>query len=75
MLTRIPSAALALALSCACLPGQEPPRQDAAPQPMRAEIGARLDFTFAQPLLEGRGTRSLRELRGKAVLIEFWGRN
>lgn len=31
------------------------------------------DYQFNNPLLNGRGVTSLSDLRGKPVLIEFWG--
>lgn len=30
-------------------------------------------YSFRQPLVNGRGVRSLADLRGKPVLIDFWG--
>lgn len=45
----------------------------AAQGPQMAEVGAEANYAFSQPLLNGKGLRSLQELRGKPVLIEFWG--
>ncbi len=39
----------------------------------QAEIGAVADYRFSRPLSNGKGIRSLAEMRGKPVLIEFWG--
>lgn len=39
----------------------------------QAEIGAIADYQFSGPLLNGKGLRSLAELRGKPVIIDFWG--
>ena len=30
-------------------------------------------YKFKKPLVNGRGISSLKELRGKPVLIDFWG--
>jgi len=42
-------------------------------QPAKVEVGARPSYTFRQPLLNGRGVRSLADLAGRPTLIEFWG--
>lgn len=44
-----------------------------APQKL-AEIGEVPHYAFQQPLLNGMGTASLEDLRGRPVFIEFWGR-
>jgi hypothetical protein len=31
------------------------------------------DYSFRSPVLNGMGIKSLAELRGKPLLIEFWG--
>jgi hypothetical protein len=38
-----------------------------------AQVGDQLEFRFNQAPLGGRGVTSLTELRGKPVLIDFWG--
>ena len=38
------------------------------------EIGDLPSHRFAQPLFNGMGAESLEDLRGKPVLVEFWGR-
>lgn len=42
-------------------------------QPSKVEVGARPSYAFRQPLLNGRGVRSLADLAGRPTLIEFWG--
>ena len=47
-----------------------------APAPAQggsAGTGDAPDYQFNAPLLNGRGVTSLSDLRGKPVLIEFWG--
>ena len=74
MLRRLSSRFAALALSTARLPQQGSAQNVETATPQLGKVGTQGDFTFDQPLLEGRGIRSLRELRGKPVLLEFWGR-
>jgi hypothetical protein len=35
--------------------------------------GSGAEYSFRAPLVEGRGVASLEDLRGKPVLIDFWG--
>ena len=37
------------------------------------EVGDTVDYTFSQPPIDGLGLMSLRDLRGKPILVEFWG--
>ena len=37
------------------------------------EIGEAPAFTFRAPLTNGMGVANLEDLRGKPVLVEFWG--
>jgi len=37
------------------------------------ENGDTPQYIFRDPLLNGRGVTSLADLRGKPVLVEFWG--
>jgi hypothetical protein len=38
-----------------------------------AAVSEVASYTFSEPLLNGMGVTSLDDLRGKPVLIEFWG--
>jgi hypothetical protein len=38
-----------------------------------AMAGERAEYSFRSPLDNGRGVTSLADLRGKPVLIDFWG--
>ena len=38
-----------------------------------ASVGTAVSHEFRSPLVGGMGLRSLEELRGKPVLVEFWG--
>ena len=38
-----------------------------------ASVGTAVSHEFRSPLLGGMGLRSLSELHGKPVLVEFWG--
>lgn len=42
-------------------------------RPGKVEVGSRPSYAFRQPLLNGRGVRSLADLAGRPTLIEFWG--
>lgn len=42
-------------------------------RPGKVEVGSRPSYSFRQPLLNGRGVRSLGDLAGRPTLIEFWG--
>ena len=37
------------------------------------EVGDSVSYTFRRPLVNGRGLKSLEELQGRPVFIEFWG--
>jgi hypothetical protein len=37
------------------------------------EPGDRPEYTFKNPLENGMGVMSLQDLRGKPLLVEFWG--
>lgn len=38
-----------------------------------AEIGDQPSYAFRDALLQGLGAKSLQDLQGKPVLVEFWG--
>jgi hypothetical protein len=38
-----------------------------------AKVGDHMKFAFSQPLVNGQGVKSLDDLRGRPVLVEFWG--
>ena len=40
-----------------------------------AVLGAENQYTFQEPPLNSMGVKSLAELRGKPIVIDFWGRN
>jgi len=50
-----------LALSCAA--------------PGGVKVGDTVQYKFRDPLLNGPGVKSLQDLRGTPILIEFWGHN
>jgi hypothetical protein len=35
--------------------------------------GDQPEYSFRQPVLNGEGMKSLADLRGKPLLVEFWG--
>jgi len=37
------------------------------------EVGSKTSYSFNKAPLNGMGVKSLKDLRGKPVLIEFWG--
>lgn len=37
------------------------------------KVGDEVRYDFREPPLNGQGLKSLRELRGHPLLIEFWG--
>ena len=39
----------------------------------QAADGETPSYTFRESLLNGRGVQSLEDLRGRPVLVEFWG--
>ena len=39
----------------------------------KVEVGSKASHTFTKSPVNGMGTKSLEALRGKPVLIEFWG--
>lgn len=38
-----------------------------------AQEGAKQSYTWQQPLVNGRGVKSLADLQGRPVVVEFWG--
>ena len=44
----------------------------AAPQE-GVDVGDKPTYQFRQPLLNGKGVKSLADLRGKPTVIDFWG--
>ena len=42
-------------------------------RPEKVNVGSHPKYTFQEPLLNGRGVRSLADLSGKPTIIEFWG--
>lgn len=46
----------------------------AAPLAPTSDVGQVVDYTFRTSPVNGVGLRSLDELRGKPVLIDFWGK-
>lgn len=48
-----------------------------ATAPLSAQVkeGDSPDYTFRAPIQNGMGAKSLADLRGKPVLVEFWGIN
>ena len=38
-----------------------------------AQVGAKQSYTWQQPLVNGRGVKSLADLQGRPVVVEFWG--
>jgi len=44
------------------------------PSPLApTEVGSTVSYEFRSPVVNGMGLRSLDDLRGKPVLVEFWG--
>ncbi len=41
--------------------------------PQTSGVGDEVSYTFSKPPLNGMGVTSLDDLRGKPVLVEFWG--
>jgi len=39
----------------------------------QAKIGQVPKFAFQQPIVNGLGVKSLEDLRGRPVIVEFWG--
>jgi hypothetical protein len=37
------------------------------------QVGDQPSYSFRSPLLQGQGVKSLQDLQGKPVLVEFWG--
>ena len=44
-----------------------------SPQGGVIDVGDTASFSFKGPLVNGMGLKSLGELRGKPVLVDFWG--
>jgi len=38
-----------------------------------AKVGDKMTYNFSQPLVNGQGVKSLADLAGRPVLVEFWG--
>ena len=38
-----------------------------------AKVGEKMSYTFQQPMLNGQGVKSLADLQGRPVIVEFWG--
>lgn len=47
----------------------------ATPAAAQIEVGDTPDFSFRAEAQNAMGTKSLADLRGKPVLVEFWGIN
>jgi hypothetical protein len=47
----------------------------AAPASAQFAEGAQPEYTFRSEVQNGMGVKSLADLRGKPVLVEFWGIN
>jgi hypothetical protein len=43
------------------------------PQPEGIDVGDVASHSFSAPPWNARGTKSLEDLRGRPVLVEFWG--
>jgi hypothetical protein len=41
----------------------------------RPEPGSPVDYSFREPPLNSLGIKSMSELRGKPIVIDFWGKN
>ena len=41
--------------------------------PAGVEVGESVSHTFRTEIVNGMGTKTLESLRGKPVLVEFWG--
>lgn len=46
-----------------------------ATSPAPAALAAVPDYKFREPPLNSMGVKSLAELHGKPIVIDFWGRN
>jgi len=44
-----------------------------APAQTVAKVGDKMSYSFQQPLVNGQGVKSLADLAGRPVLVEFWG--
>ena len=38
-----------------------------------AKVGEKMTYNFSQPMVNGQGVKSLADLGGRPVLVEFWG--
>ena len=38
-----------------------------------AKLGDKMSHAFSQPLMNGQGVKSLADLKGRPVIVEFWG--
>lgn len=44
-----------------------------ASTPDGVSVGDEVSYNFSQPILNGMGVSSLDDLKGKPILVEFWG--
>ena len=63
LLTKVANAAFAVALVAS---------ESASAQNV-AKVGDHPTYSFSQPLVNGRGVKSLSDLQGRPVMVEFWG--
>lgn len=66
MRSQVFQAVAAAALAGALLSASAPTAPDVS-------VGDEVSFTFQKPLLNGMGVTQLADLKGKPVLVEFWG--
>ncbi len=45
----------------------------AAPATQGVSVGERVTYTFRDPVLNSMGVTKLEDMRGKPVVVEFWG--
>jgi hypothetical protein len=45
----------------------------AVPAPAQISVGDSVSFTFRSEVLNGMGIDELADLKGKPILVEFWG--
>lgn len=44
-----------------------------AQQDRVAKVGAKMSYSWQKPLTNGQGVKSLADLKGRPVVVEFWG--
>ena len=64
-----------LALPLVALPLLGPSWTSAASSADKITVGSTPSYTFREAPVNAMGTQSLEALRGKPVLVEFWGPN